>query len=231
MFLFVAFLAGCAHEEPIPEQVISRSISAHGGWETYQQLKSIDFTKTTILYDSLGNVASRTDQEQNFQFVPERSISVRWRKDQDTILVALRHGKVDKLVNDSAVVNEKELTKAGNLINAAEYVVFQPFLLKDTNATFTYLGKRTINGRKTEAIGVNYGELKDPWVYYFDTCDHKLVGAQVTHNGNISLIENVSFDGTTGLLLNAHRKSYFIDDANNKKYLKAEYFYKAFAAK
>ena len=75
-------------------------------------------------------------------------------------------------------------------------------------------------------IRADYSENKsDPWWFYFDIEDDKVVANRVYHNGRFSLIENLAFDSLSGLMLHKHRKSYFTDSLNNIRYLRAEYVY------
>lgn len=71
-------------------------------------------------------------------------------------------------------------------------------------------------------------EGDDRWWFYIDVETDELVANMVNHLDHHSFIDNLAFDTTTILTLNAHRKSYFTDSLRNVRYLRAEYFYTDF---
>ncbi|MFT4575601.1 MAG: hypothetical protein ACI9SI_000511, partial [Polaribacter sp.] len=86
----------------------------------------------------------------------------------------------------------------------------------------------------TYVIQVGYTndtEISDKWFYYFETKTYQLVATKVVHGARISMIKNVSYDKSTGLLFNHHRKSFFIKPSGEMDYLRAEYFYTNFYIK
>lgn len=201
--------------------MIDKSILTHGGWNAFTQLDTISFKKTTRLFFEDGSLEIEKEEAQVFTFLPEYSVFIL----NDTDYISYKDSTLYASVNDSVLKTTSDKEKINNRINAAEFVFFQPFKLKDSNADILYTGSKTImDSVAVSEVKVNYPNSPDTWWFYFDE-NYRLVANKVFHNNRYSLIENLEFQQYKRLLFNKHRKSYIVDSLNNKKYLRAEYFY------
>ncbi|MDC8003060.1 hypothetical protein POV27_03300 [Aureisphaera galaxeae] len=224
--LCLVLFYGCAKEvEPTPEALIDQSIQVHGGWEGYENLDAIEIRKLVKLFDENGYLESQDRQYQNFTKVPRYKTRIHGIWGGAVREISYDGSEVFTSINDSIVQDSITSQTALKTIQSAEFVFFQPFKLRDSNAQMEYVGKRVLfDTIPVSEIKVNYSNSKDTWWFYFDE-GNRCVANKVLHNGRYSLIENLEFQEYKGLLLHKHRKSYFVDSLLNKQYLRAEYFY------
>ncbi|MFD0862007.1 DUF6503 family protein [Sungkyunkwania multivorans] len=230
LLLLLPLVIAC-QPHPNAKAIVDRAIEQHGGTETWQRIKTIKFDKTSILYFPDGKVESKVTQHQSFQYHPTYMISIRWEQDDKDFLITSNGDHVAKSVNDSIVTDPKALDAAKKSVLASEYVIFLPFKLKDDNTALHYAGTATFNNDEAHLINTTFSEKRDnadQWTFYFERDSYQLLGYKVVHNGKISLVESLETNTDTGLLLDAHRKSYFLDSLGNKEYLRAEFFYESF---
>ncbi|MCH9660489.1 MAG: hypothetical protein K0U54_06215 [Bacteroidetes bacterium] len=201
--------------------IINKSILAHGSWDAFLQLDTVTFKKTTRLFLEDGSLEVEKDEAQVFSFLPTYSVFL----SNDTDYITYKDSILYASVRDSVVTLKADQEKLLHRIKAAEFVFFQPFKLKDLEAEVSYTGSKTImDSIVVSEVQVNFPNSKDTWWFYFDDT-YLLVANKVFHNNRYSFIENLEFQRHKGLLFNKHRKSYIVDSLNNKKYLRAEYFY------
>jgi hypothetical protein len=208
--------------------IVNKSIETHGGHETFQELESVSFTKTTRLYNEDGSLESENFQEQSFTLIPEYSLIMKWMDGNDEHQITYDRNTLIKLVDDVKIEDQEAIANALTLALSAEYVFFQPFKLLDNKGQLSYEGKQMVRDSiEASVVGISYKDdspSSDVWRYYFNE-NYRLVAASVKHNNRISLIENMDFQTYKGILFNKVRKSYFIDSAFQKKQLRAEYHY------
>ena len=227
--LFVVILIACQssrnEDQDLAVTVVNRSIAKHGGLEAWKAIQRISYAKTTSLFDSVGNEESKVSQHYRYEFQPELKGQITWLENSDTVKILYEKGLGKKCLNDSLVISETNQATRNML--SSIFVLFQPFKLLDEGTVLTYEGQDTLrNGLRVHVVRADYStEKSDPWWFYFDVEDDKLVANCVHHNGRFSWIENLTFDSLTGLVLHKHRKSYFTDSLRNIHYLRAEYFY------
>ncbi|MGE0772644.1 MAG: hypothetical protein AB7K37_13090 [Cyclobacteriaceae bacterium] len=237
MALFAA--AGCkpntsensGKQTSMADSIVRLSIEAHGGWQAWQNLQAISFTKTTTLFDSVGAEESTVRQLHRFDLKPDLAGTIEWVENGDSIRIVYAKDQATRYVNK---VPKPELAEAAaNAVMASLFVLFQPFKLMDPGTQLEYLGSDTLAGVPVDVIRPVYqgaDESSDQWLFYFDKETHELICHRVNHSGRISLIQNMSFDNTSGLLLHGHRKSLFVDSQNEIRYLRAEYLYEDYQA-
>jgi hypothetical protein len=208
--------------------IVNKSIGTHGGFETFKELESVSFTKTTRLYKEDGSLESETFHKQSFKLIPDYFLTINWTENNNEHQINYDRNTVIKLVNNRKVEDEGVAEKALNSALSAEYVFFQPFKLIDEKGQLSYEGKQMLGDSiEVSVVAIKYKDdspSSDSWRYYFDE-DYRLVAASVKHNNRISLIENLNFQTYKGILFNKVRKSYFVDSAFQKKQLRAEYDY------
>ncbi|MBQ4822005.1 DUF6503 family protein [Aquimarina sp. MMG016] len=230
LMVLIGWLTSCQQTETDPSDIIIQSLEAHRGIENWEKVKEISYLKTTILYDSLGNIEKKLVQKHKNIFKPEFSAAMEWEEDSMTKKVILKKGKISLFHNDSLQTDAKLKKQSYKSIIAANYVFWQPYKLLDKTAKLTYIGKEEIDNKPVYVIQAKYnnedGSPANTWWYYFDTKTNKLVGNMVHHSPTYSFIKNIKYENQTGLFLNAERKSYRTDSLRNIKFLRAEYSYK-----
>lgn len=233
-FIFVIIaVSSCRQEQQLSAQyIVEQSVDAHGGIVNWKSITALSFDKTTILYRKDGAVESSITQQQSFKFKPE--LSGRIVSFYKGIVGLYYNGKTfRKKTGDSiyTVIDSMELEAVKNSFFAAHFVVSQPFKLMEQGTTFRFGGIETLDDKQVYVIDVDYdGDAKssDKWTYYFDVDSYQLMANKVIHNTNVSLIKNLKFDSSTGILFNAQRKSYTLNSLGDLDFLRAEYFYENF---
>jgi hypothetical protein len=224
----ISFLSCSKITSETGEDIVNKSIETHGGYNFFQELKSVSFTKTTRLYKEDGLLESETLHTQSFKLIPDYFLTINWTDNNNEHQITYDRNTVIKLVNTVNVEDQGAVKSALKLGLSAEYVFFQPFKLIDDNCKLSYEGVQMIRDSiETSVVAIKYEDdspSSDSWRYYFDE-KYRLVAASVKHNNRISLIENLEFQSYKGLLFNKVRKSYFVDSLFQKKQLRAEYRY------
>ena len=208
---------------------LNESLKAHGGLETYQNLKTLSYLKKTILYDSYGVVESETVQTHSYSFQPSKG-EITWESEGKSHKVTWEGQNATKWVDGVEDVEGK--SSAESLMNSSQFVLFQPFKLKDGGTKISEVDNlHLFNPDVYTTLQPTYqGESTDKWWFYVDPYDFLIVANLVLHNGRYSFIHNLEFDTTTPLVLHKHRKSYFTDETISDKLLRAEYFYTEYKA-
>jgi len=212
-----------------PVSVIQDSLEAHGGIKKWENIKEISYLKTTVLYDSLGNIEKKVVQTHRNTFSPRFEAQINWTEDTISKQVVLRNDNTEVYFNDLLQDDSKLQEKYYKAIIAANYVFWQPYKLLDKDVTLSYVGEEVIDVNKVKVVKASYfnddGSPANTWWYYFDQKTNKLVGNMVHHGSTFSYIKNTKYEYKTGLSLNAERKSYMTDSLKNIKFLRAHYKY------
>ncbi|MDH7447406.1 DUF6503 family protein [Aquimarina sp. 2201CG14-23] len=215
--------------------IISDALQAHGGIERWNNTEELSYLKTTILYDSLGNIETKIVQKHKNIFGSEFEAQIQWTEDTINKKVVLKNDKVSVYFNDVPQTDPKLQEKYYKAIIAANYVIWQPYKLLDKDVMLSYQGEDTIDDKKVDVVKAEYfnddGSPANTWWYYFDQKTNRLVGNMVHHGTTYSYIKNLQYENQTGLFLNAERKSYMTDSLRNTKFLRAHYFYEAWERK
>ena len=231
--LLSLLLFNCKQEEKLTSrQIVERSIEAHGGLKNWSSLKQLSFDKETTLFNADGSIEIKTEQFQLFRMQPTLFGKIEWESNGDDISIIYEDEKVSKIINDSIITSVAELEKAKSRFFAAQYVVFQPFELLNEGAELIYSNPIELEGRKTYAITIKYAndtEDSNKWTYYIDANTFKVIANKVELTDHTSWVENLTLDTATDFKFNAHRKSYRLNEAEEKTYLRAEYFYTNFS--
>ncbi len=209
-------------------QIIKKSIEAHGGIESWQKIKQLSFDKETTLFNEDGSVELKTEQFQLFQFGTKLFGKIEWENNGNDISIIYDDEKISKSINDSVVNSESELEKASSAFWAAYYVACKPFDLIGENADLLLAGETDLEGKRCYVVNVSYKNDTvdaDHWSYIIDAETFKVVANKVVLKNHTSWVEHLTFDTSTPLIFNAHRKSYRLNEAGEKTYLRAEYFY------
>lgn len=215
--------------QPDADQILKDAIDAHGGIKKWENIEEISYRKTTVLYDSLGNIEKEIIQYHKNRFKPSFSAEMKWVDKGVSKTVTLQNEKTS-IVYDDSIIQDSQLQKRYYKdILAANYVFWQPYKLLDQNVKLSYAGKENIDAKEAHVLKAEYtnedGSSANTWWYYFDTESHQLMGNMVHHPPTYSYIHNVTYEDKTGLFLNAKRTSYRVDSLRNIKYTRATYTY------
>ena len=226
------FLFNCKSDSNLTaEQIIGKAIETHGGLDKWNAVKQLSFDKSVTLFNEDGSIEIATDQFQLFQFGDKLFVKLEWEQDGNDMQIIYENDKISKIVNDSIVNDEAELSRAKNAVFAAQYVVSQPFdLLK--GAILSIDEPVVYNDEECYSIKVGYPEDEvdaDQWYYIIDKETFEVVANKVVLTDHTSWVENLTYDSTTDFQFNAHRKSYRLNEQGEKTYLRAEYFYENYS--
>ncbi len=229
LVLISLFIYSCGTDGKDSEAIalLEKSAEAHGGQEKWSKLKGVKFQKWTLLLDSLGNTETESDQLQSFQMDPVFQAEISWTKDSLQHVSKWDGNKMTYFMGENEVQNEDFLAQRKEDIDAAFYVLAQPWkLLEEPNAELKYLGEGVFDGGKEVlTIEVTYGPESDIWWYYFDPESFLIVGNEVQLSDHRSLIINGQMEEVDGMILHGARTSYRVDEQGRKTFVRARYRY------
>lgn len=230
VIIFLVLLMGCA---PSPEklaiELLQKSIKAHETSHSWGDLKAIKFRKWTRLLNENGDVESETDQLNEFRLVPFFEGKISWEVDSIAHVSNWDGSMMRYTMGGNEVKNPDFLAQKKKDFDAAFYALAQPWKLLDQGPKISYEGQKTLeNGTLVEVIAVDYGINTDQWWYYFDPTSFLMIGNEVQLKDHRSLIYNLSYNDSSGMLLHGTRESYRVNESGERLYLRAEYSYTAY---
>lgn len=228
--LLALFLFSCTTSpEKLAQALIEKSIDAHELSKNWNDVSTIKLKKWTRLLDETGAVESESEQLVEFRLKPYFEAKLTWQKDSVLHVANFNGSKMSYQMGANSIQNEGFLKAKRDEIDAAYFAFAQPWNLIDENATVSYDGQKILaSGETAESIRVDFGPDSDVWWFYLDQVSYKVVANELHAKDHKSLIENVSYDESTGLIFERERKSYRIDDSGKKVFLRAEYLYSDF---
>lgn len=205
------------------EIVIKKAIRAHGGWDSWENLDTIRYTKTFNLYLEDGSVEREIVEKHQTIIHPAYQNHIT-RKDGS--ILSFDGKNYSKTLRDSSM----QVTAADTgLIYSSIFVIGQPFKLRDPGIKISYEGIDTLfNGKEVISIKAEYqetGKENHPWWFFFDPDTHRCVANMVDHNGSFSLITNNEYVEYKGILWNKKRTGYRTDAEGKLLYKRADYIY------
>ena len=226
----ISFLFSCQKTELTANQILKKSLKAHGGLELWQKIDTLSFTKRTILYNQDGVKEKEIIQHQSFYGgIPLHGKISSLGTEKSSISVI--NGVYVKSIRDSLVpITDDEIKAINNSFKSAYYVISQPFNLKESNALLFYKKDTILDGEKTFVVDVSYREdentrTPDQWTYFFNAKTFLVVAAKVFHSPTISFIKNTKFNTKTPFVFNSERVSVFMNNDGTEDYTRAAYFY------
>ena len=226
----ISFLFSCQKTELTANQILKKSLKAHGGLELWQKIDTLSFTKRTILYNQEGVKEKEIIQHQSFYGgIPLHGKISSLGTEKSSISVI--NGVYTNSIRDSLIpITDHEIKAINNSFKSAYYVISQPFNLKESDALLVYKKDTILNGEKTFVVDVSYREDKntntpDQWTYFFNAKTFLVVAAKVFHSPTISFIKNTKFNAKTPFVFNSERVSIFMNKDGTEDYIRAAYFY------
>ncbi len=226
-FFLSFFIFSCS---PSPErqaqELLEKSIEAHQLSKKWEDIATIRFKKWTRMLDENGSIESESEQLVEFRLKPYFEAKLSWTKDSASHVINFNGSKTSYQMGVNFIQNEDFLKAKRAEIDAAFFAFAQPWNLLEENANLSFEGQKTLeDGKIVESIRVDYGVESDVWWFYFDAVSAQIVANKLHTKDHKSLIENISYDKSTGFIFAKERKSYRIDDSGNKVFLRAEYLY------
>jgi len=226
----ISFLFSCQKTELTANQILKKSLKAHGGLELWQKIDTLSFTKRTILYNQDGVKEKEIIQHQSFYGgIPLHGKISSLGTEKSSISVI--NGVYTNSIRDSLIpITDHEIKAINNSFKSAYYVISQPFNLKESDALLVYKKDTILNGEKTFVVDVSYREDEnterpDQWTYFFNAKTFLVVAAKVFHSPTISFIKNTKFNTKTPFVFNSERVSVFMNNDGTEDYTRAAYFY------
>ncbi|MDO9554501.1 hypothetical protein [Rhodonellum sp.] len=214
--------------------LIEKSIEAHGGQESWGNIRIFSFEKETRLYLENGEIETHTVQQQEFRFKPYFEAKMTWGKDSIIHKVIFDGLKTQYWMGKNEIQNEGFLQAKKKDLDAAYYVLTKPFDLLDEGKTLLHEGITKLqDGRELETVRVIDGDPKDPnidiWWYYFHPETSRIVAYRAKTSGHYSQVYNLDWDTSTEILFPSSRESYRVDSLGNHLYLRATYAYRKYS--
>jgi len=171
LVLVISSFIFCDKKEITANEIISKSIEAHGGFNQWKQIDTLSFVKKTVLFTKKGLKEKEIKQYQSFSFGSSFNGAIT-SLESDSTSLTLTSGLYSKSIGDSLLlITEKELPALKNAFKSAYYVVSQPFNLRESTASFRYVKDTVLQNKKTYVVNVSYEgdtEKSDLWTYYFN---------------------------------------------------------------
>jgi hypothetical protein len=229
LLLFVLSCSSDKDKEAI--SLIEKSVVVHGGQIAWDKLQAFSMEKESWLYFEDGQIESHSLQQNEFRLRPYFEARMSWEKDSILHKVIFDGISTKYLMGENEIQNQGFLLSKKKDIDAAYYVMTKPFDLLDAGKNLTYLGLSQLpDGRDVETVQVIDGDPDDPntdiWWYYFDPETFRIVAYKAKTSDHFSMVYNLEWNETTGILFPAKRESYRVDSLGNHLYLRAEYSYR-----
>lgn len=227
IFAFSILIFSCtpSHEEQAQE-LVEKSIEAHQLSKKWEDVAAIRFKKLTRLLDEDGEVESESEQLVEFRLKPYFEAKLTWTKDSISHIVNFNGSKTSYQMGENSIQNEGFLKAKRAEIDVAYFAFAQPWMLADEDVNLIYEGEKTLEkGKPAESIRMELRlDSESKWIY-FDPNSARIVAVERHTKGQNNLIETISYDETSGLLLANEQKSFKLDGNGNTQFLQAEYLY------
>jgi hypothetical protein len=212
-------------------EVLNRAFITAGGLDEYRNMKTISYTKRSVLFLEDGSTESELTQQHNYILQPELSGEITWKSDGDSYRTFYSSKETYKEKNGVRIPDSEE--SARKSFFSATYVLFIPFKLIDPGALLTYAGRDTLDsGKIADVIRAEYDAAKhknhstsEVWWYYFDVNDGSHLSSLVYHPPTYAYIENDVITDDYPMRFNIYRKTFRTDAQRKKEYLRGEFYY------
>lgn len=201
--------------------IIDRAIAYAGGYESWQQMKTLSFDKKITSYDSTGKVIREIDQHLDYMMNPEFKAKITYRLSDTSITLQHDGQRARKSYNSNISAEQKDIDAAWNSCFGSQFVMSMPFKLKDPGIKAEYAGEVTMaDGIRAQVIKTSYlkgaGSNSDHiWYYYIEPGTGKLLANSLNGKNNFwDYTRYDHFEKANGLLMPALRTGYTADSLN-----------------
>ena len=211
-------------------EILRMALQQAGGLERWRKKRSLQFRKSTVLYEANGEVETMTDQLHTYQYKLPPSVQIEYQEDSVHVVLSSNYNEVLRTV-DGRPDPGFDVVAGMNGILSATYVVSIPFKLLDAGTELTYQGIDTLPDQSiVHVIQAEFEPTTDPteydtWWHYFDMDSYRQVGYLVRHADHYSYIKNLSYSEVDGFEMVKDRRSFRADPSRNVDYLRATYQY------
>lgn len=213
-------------------QLLEKGIIGSGGWESWTDLDTIQFYKTTKLYLEDGSLEDSTYQLHTYFMYPTMNGKYSWEKDQIKYEVEYQNGNMSKSIDGiEQKISKEEQEKLRKGFLGAQFVMSLPFKLNDSGVELALDGKSTINGKTVDVLKASYHtkhqnhtESHD-WWHYINAESGKLEGYKVHHPPTYARVSNVTTTRIKGVDFPTYRKTFRVDKEDNEQYVRGEFWY------
>ncbi len=225
LLLVLLTLIGC--DRNTPQSILDKSIEYHGGKQAWQDQTSISYRKKTQLLKADGSLEKETVFNYTHQWKPEFA-TLRTQVEQGKVKQVKLTGIASK--DSLPFTSQQEYMSAKKDLDAALFVVWQPFTLASQVDQLEYLGEETLEDDTPVFVLKNQyykadGSKDNAWWFYFNAENGRLEANMVKHGDTYSYIRNNSYEQKTGFSLNKTRTSYRVDSLRNIQFVRARYWY------
>ncbi len=211
-------------------EVVKEAIVFAGGWETWQEKKTVSYIKEITFLDSLGAVERTVTQQHEYQLKPEFKARISWKDAGDDYVIVNDGRQAFKMKNTEKLDGDEAMNSAWNSSFGSHYVMSMPFKLADEGAILEYKGLDTLvdntivhSVKTTYKNGVGSAGGLHTWWYYFDKETHEPVANFLDYGDGYSYTENVTTKNVSGIVLNTLRKGYKTNKNRDLLYTSAVY--------
>jgi hypothetical protein len=202
--------------------IVKQSIEHAGGWENWNDKKTLTYTKIIQFVNDNGEVEREVEQLHEYKLKPELKVKISWEEDGDKYVIINNSQQAKKYKNGVALQDEESMNSAWNSSFGSQYVMCMPFKLTDPGTVLKYEGIDTLkNGKVVHAVKTIYEEGagsaagKHTWTYYFDKDSYELVGNFLDYGDGYSYTQNEKMEEKDGIRMNTARKSFKANSIND----------------
>jgi len=206
------------------EALLDAVIEKSGGFEQWNDIKSLQFEKEFGLYTENGTTEIARKETHEYLFHEKTSRTIRWNQNGIETLLKQENDTYIKYLN-ARIDSTTSTQSVKNSIQAGSFVIGIPFTLKDSNAALEYLGVQKFQDIETYVLQVQFENSKDIWKLYYEKESLSWLGYLVKTTDHYSLVINEKLTKINGFSFPEIRKSYRSDSLQNIDYLRADYTY------
>lgn len=201
--------------------IIDRAIEYAGGYDAWQQKRTLSFDKKSISYDSAGNITRELDQHLDYMLKPVFKSKITYMLHDTSIMLVYDGERARKSYNGKVSKEQKDIDAAWNSCFGSQYVMCIPYKLKDPGIKAEYSGEVILNdGTPAQVIKTSYikGAGSNPdhiWFYYFEPGTGKLLANSLSGKNNFwDYTRYESFETSGGIIMPGIRKGFTADTLN-----------------
>jgi hypothetical protein len=195
--------------------LIRRSIESSGGWDKWQEKKTLTYNKIIQSFDSAGNKVREVTQLHQYRLNPSFQARISWEADGNEYVIINNGSEAAKFINGKRSHAQGDINQAWNSSFGSHYVMSMPFKLTDPGVILQYNGLDSLPNSKNDAMvqvdyepGAGSAGGMHTWYYYFNPEDGALVANFLDYRDGYSYTEYSEFAEVGGIKLSKKRKSY-----------------------
>ncbi len=220
--LLVAALANA--QNITPEQLVEKAIEHAGGWDAWQNTKTIQFRKTTQRFNEDGSFKETRVQFHKYVLHPATQMRIDWEMNGSKgVMINNGKGEAWKFVNGKEATTQEDINGARGNTFGAHYVFGMPFKLRDAGTQLADAGTATLEDgtvvqkiKTTYAKGAGDAGGMHTWTYMFDPQTGRLVANHLQYEADKWDWTEYYDEKPVGAMLLSTRRVGFTADANGK---------------